>query len=74
MLLATFLSYGIIVEPSSTETPVDEPDSLTIHTDNTYAVKISDSLYELYIDDALIGTFEDPANLPEIPIYDKETR
>ena len=74
MLLATFLSYGIIVEPSSTETPVDEPDSFTIHTDNTYAVKISDSLYELYIDDALIGTFEDPANLPEIPIYDKETR
>ena len=74
MLLATLLSYGIIVEPSSTETPVDEPDSFTIHTDNTYAVKISDSLYELYIDDALIGTFEDPANLPEIPIYDKETR
>lgn len=74
MLLATFLSYGIIVEPSSTETPADEPDSFTIHTDNTYAVKISDSLYELYIDDALIGTFEDPANLPEIPIYDKETQ
>lgn len=74
MLLATFLSYGIIVEPSSTETPADEPDSFTIHTDNTYAVKISDSLYELYMDDTLIGSFEDPANLPEIPIYDKETR
>lgn len=74
MLLATFLSYGVIVEPSSTETPADEPDSFTIHNDNSYAVKISDSLYELYMDDVLIGTFEDPANLPEIPIYEKETR
>lgn len=73
MLLATFLSYGIIVEPSSTETPADEPDSFTIQTDNSYAVKINDSLYELYIDDVLIGSFEDPANLPEIPIYEKET-
>ena len=74
MLLATFLSYGIIVEPSSTEPPADEPDSFTIHDDNSYAVKINDSLYELYMDDVLIGTFKDPANLPEIPIYEKETR
>ncbi len=74
LLLATFLSYGIIIEPSSTETPADEPDSFTIHDDNSYAVKVSDSLYELYINDILIGTFEDPANLPEIPIYEKETR
>ncbi len=73
MLLATFLSYGIIVEPCSTETPADEPDSFTIHNDNSYAVKINDSLYELYMDNVLIGTFEDPANLPEIPIYEKET-
>lgn len=73
MLLATFLSYGIIIEPSSTETPADEPDSFTIQTDNSYAIKINDSLYELYIDDVLIGSFEDPANLPEIPIYEKET-
>lgn len=74
MLLATFLSYGIIVEPSSTKTPADEPASFTIQTDNSYAIKINDSLYELYMDDVLIGTFEDPANLPEIPIYEKEIR
>lgn len=74
MLLATFLSYGIIVEPSSTKTPADEPTSFTIQTDNSYAIKINDSLYELYMDDVLIGTFEDPANLPEIPIYEKEIR
>ena len=74
MLLATFLSYGIIVEPSSTETPADEPASFTIQTDNSYAIKINDSLYEPYMDDVLIGTFEDPANLPEIPIYEKEIR
>ncbi|MBU5429359.1 M56 family metallopeptidase [Kineothrix sp. MSJ-39] len=74
MLLATFLSYGIIVEPSSTEIPADEPDSFTIHTDNSYAVKINDSLFELYVNDTLIGTFKDPENLPEIPIYEKETR
>lgn len=74
MLLATFLSYGIIVEPSSTETPADEPASFTIQTDNSYAIKINDSLYELYMDDVLIGTFEDPVNLPEIPIYEKEIR
>lgn len=45
-----------------------------IQTNNSYAIKINDSLYELYMDDVLIGTFEDPANLPEIPIYEKEIR
>ena len=51
-----------------------QQENLVEQTDNSYAIKINDSLYELYMDDVLIGTFEDPANLPEIPIYEKEIR
>ena len=72
MLLVTFLSYGIIIESRSTEVPADEPTSFTIPTEGSYAIKAGDSLYELYIDNTYIGTFEDPANLPDIPIYEKE--
>lgn len=72
MLLVTFLSYGIIIEPRSTEVPADEPASLTLPKEGSYAIQAGDSLYELYIDNTYIGTFEDPANLPDIPIYEKE--
>lgn len=72
LLLVTFLSYGIVVEPKSTATPPDEPDSFTIPADNSYAVKINDSLYELYIDDEFMGTFQDMSNVPEMPVYEKE--
>ena len=70
MLLATFLSYSIIIEPDSQ--PVNEPNTFSIPTEGSYAIKAGDSLYELYIDNTYIGTFEDPANLPDIPIYEKE--
>lgn len=70
MLLVTFLSYGIIIEPDSQQT--DEPSAFSIPTEGSYAIKAGDSLYELYIDNTYIGTFEDPANLPDIPIYEKE--
>jgi len=63
-----------VVKQSPKTPPADEPASFTIQTDNSCAIKINDSLYELYMDDVLIGTFEDPANLPEIPIYEKEIR
>lgn len=72
MLLVTFLSYGIIIEPRSTEVPADEPTSFTLPKEGSYAIQAGDSLYELYIDNTYIGTFEDPANLPGIPIYEKE--
>lgn len=72
MLLVTFLSYAIIIEPRSMEVPADEPTSFTIPKKGSYAIKAGDSLYELYIDNTYIGTFEDPANLPDIPIYEKE--
>ena len=72
MLLVTFLSYAIIIEPRSMEVPADEPTSFTIPKEGSYAIKAGDSLYELYIDNTYIGTFEDPANLPDIPIYEKE--
>lgn len=72
MLLVTFLSYAVIVEPRSMEVPADEPTSFTIPKEGSYAIKAGDSLYELYIDNTYIGTFNDPANLPDIPIYEKE--
>ena len=72
MLLVTFLSYGIIIEPRSTEVPADEPTSFTLPKEGSYAIQAGDSLYELYIDNTYIETFEDPANLPGIPIYEKE--
>ena len=72
MLLVTFLSYGIIIELRSTEVPADEPASFTLPEEGSYAIQAGDSLYELYIDNTYIGTFEDPANLPDIPIYEKE--
>lgn len=72
LLLITFLSYGIVVEPSSSDLPTDEPEAFTISADNSYVVKVSDSLYELYIDDVLIGTFQDLSNVPKIPVYKKE--
>ena len=72
MLLVTFLSYGIIIEPRSTEVPADELASFTLPKEGSYAIQAGDSLYELYIDNTYIGTFEDPANLPDIPIYEKE--
>jgi len=72
MLLVTFLSYGIIIEPRSTDVPADEPASFTIPKEGSYAIQAGDSLYELYIDNTYIGTFEDPATLPDIPIYEKE--
>lgn len=72
MLLVTFLSYGIIIEPRSTEVPADKPASFTLPKEGSYAIQAGDSLYELYIDNTYIGTFEDPANLPDIPIYEKE--
>lgn len=72
MLLITFLSYAIIIESRSTEVPADEPTSFTIPKEGSYAIQAGDSLYELYIDNTYIGTFEDPANLPDIPIYEKE--
>lgn len=70
MLLVTFLSYSIIIEPDSQ--PVNEPNTFSIPTEGSYAIQAGDSLYELYIDNTYIGTFEDPANLPDIPIYEKE--
>lgn len=72
MLLITFLSYAIIIESRSTEVPADEPTSFTIPKEGSYAIQAGDSLYEFYIDNTYIGTFEDPANLPDIPIYEKE--
>lgn len=72
MLLVTFLSYGIIVEPSSPDPPADDPNTFTVPKENCYAIKKGDSLYELYIDNKFIATFEDPANLAGIPIYEKE--
>lgn len=72
MLLVTFLSYAVIIEPRSMEVPADEPASFTIPKEGSYAIKAGDSLYELYIDNTYIGTFKDPANLPDIPIYEKE--
>lgn len=72
MLLITFLSYAIIIESRSTEVPADEPTSFTIPKEGSYAIQAGDSLYELYIDNTYIGTFEDPANLPDIPIFEKE--
>ena len=72
MLLVTFLSYAVIIEPRSMEVPADEPTSFTIPKEGSYAIKAGDSLYELYMDNTYIGTFEDPANLPDIPIYEKE--
>ena len=70
MLLVTFLSYSIIIEPDSQ--PVNEPNTFSIPTEGSYAIKAGDSLYELYIDNTYIATFEDPATLPDIPIYEKE--
>lgn len=72
MLLITFLSYAIIIESRSTEVPADEPTSFTIPKEGSYSIQAGDSLYELYIDNTYIGAFEDPANLPDIPIYEKE--
>ena len=70
MLLVTFLSYAVVIEPDSK--PIDEPTAFPIPTEGSYAIQAGDSLYELYIDNTYIGTFEDPANLPDIPIYEKE--
>lgn len=72
MILVTFLSYGIILEPISPNLPTDEPSAFSIPAQGSYAIQAGDSLYELYIDNTYIGTFEDPANLPDIPIYKKE--
>lgn len=72
MILVTFLSYGIILEPISPNLPTDEPNAFSIPTEGSYAIQAGNSLYELYIDNTYIGTFEDPANLPDIPIYEKE--
>ena len=72
MLLVTFLSYAVIIEPTSLDLPADEPQAFSIPTKGSYAIKAGDSLYELYIDNTYIGTFNDPANLPDIPIYEKE--
>ena len=72
MLLITFLSYAIIIESTSQDLPEDEPTAFSIPTEGSYAIQAGDSLYELYIDNTYIGTFEDPANLPDIPIYEKE--
>ena len=72
MILVTFLSYGIILEPISPNLPTDEPTAFSIPTEGSYAIQAGDSLYELYIDNTYIGTFEDPATLPDIPIYEKE--
>lgn len=70
MLLVTFLSYAVVIEPDSK--PIDEPTAFSIPTEGSYAIQAGDSLYELYIDNTYIGTFEDPATLPDIPIYEKE--
>ena len=72
MILVTFLSYGIILEHISPNLPTDEPNAFSIPTEGSYAIQAGNSLYELYIDNTYIGTFEDPANLPDIPIYEKE--
>lgn len=72
MILITILSYALIIESRSIEVPTDEPTSFTIPKKGSYAIQAGDSLYELYIDNTYIGTFEDPANLPDIPIYEKE--
>lgn len=72
MILVTFLSYGIILETISPNLPTDEPNAFSIPTEGSYAIQAGNSLYELYIDNTYIGTFEDPANLPDIPIYEKE--
>lgn len=72
MLLVTFLSYGIIVEPVSEEPPADDPNTFTISNENCYAIKKGDSYYELYVDNQFVGIFKDPANLAGIPIYEKE--
>lgn len=72
MLLVTFLSYAVILEPVSEEPPADDPNTFTLPATNYYAVKRNESLYELYINGKLIGKFTDPANLPDIPIYEKE--
>lgn len=72
MILVTFLSYGIILEPISPNLPTDEPNAFSIPTEGSYAIQAGNSLYELYIDNTYIGTFEDPAYLPDIPIYEKE--
>ena len=39
MLLVTFLSYGIIIEPRSTEVPADEPASFTLPKEGSYAIQ-----------------------------------
>lgn len=72
MLLVTFISYGIIVEPSSPDPPADDPNTFTMSNTGYYAIKCSDSLYKLYMNGKLVGKFKDPANLPGIPIYEKE--
>lgn len=72
MLLVTFISYGIIVEPSSPDPPADDPNTFTMSNTGYYAIKCSDSLYKLYMNGELVGKFKDPANLPGIPIYEKE--
>lgn len=72
MLLVTLLSYAVVIEPTSLDLPADEPNAFSIPTKGSYAIQAGDSLYELYIDNTYIGTFEDPANLPDIPIYEKE--
>lgn len=72
MLLVTFISYGIIVEPSCPDPPADDPNTFTLSDTGYYAIKCSDSLYELYMNGELVAKFTDPANLPGIPIYEKE--
>ena len=72
MLLVTFLSYAVVIEPTSLDLPADEPNAFSIPTKGSYAIQAGDSLYELYIDNTYIGSFEDPATLPDIPIYEKE--
>ena len=72
MLLVTFISYGIIVEPSSPDPPADDPNTFTISKENYYAIKKGNSYYELYVDNEFVGIFNDPANLAGIPIYEKE--
>lgn len=72
MLLVTFLSYAVVIELTSLDLPADEPNAFSIPTKGSYAIQAGDSLYELYIDNTYIGSFEDPATLPDIPIYEKE--
>ena len=57
MLLVTFLSYAVVIEPTSLDLPADEPNAFSIPTIGSYAIQAGDSLYELYIDNTYIVSF-----------------